>query len=279
MRLSLVLGISMLAAAAMAQPTPPPAPVPPPAPRTHAAAVVMSDHASFLGVGVADVDSERAKALKLKEERGAEVTHIEANSPAAKAGIKESDVILEYNGTAVEGTAQLHRLVRETPAGRQVKIDVWREGAPVTVMATVEARKGMTIELPSRDWSFDMPPMPQMDLPHMMMTTHSGMLGIEGESLGEEPQFAEFFGVKDGVLVKAVTRNSVAEKAGIKAGDVITKLGDTHVASTHDITSALRGYRSQANFTVTVVRNKKEMSLTASFNDQSGSTGSPAEHF
>ena len=277
MRLSLVLGISMWAAAAIAQPAPPPAPVPPPAPRTHSA-VVMSDHASFLGVGVADVDSERAKALKLKEERGAEVTHIEANSPAAKAGIKESDVILEYNGTAVEGTAQLQRLVRETPAGRQVKIDVWRDGAPVTVMATVEARKGMTIEVPSRDWSFDIPPMPQIDLPRMMMTTRSGMLGIEGESLGEEPQFAEFFGVKDGVLVKAVTRNSVAEKAGIKAGDVITRLGDTHVASTRDITSALRGYRSQANFTVTVVRNKKEMPLTASFNDQSGGSGR-AEHF
>ena len=95
--------ISMLlaAGAAMAQ-APPPAPPAPP----HTMGVVVAHSGSFLGVGVADVDSERAKALKLKEERGAEVTHITENSPAAKAGIKEGDVILEYNGTRVEGTEE-----------------------------------------------------------------------------------------------------------------------------------------------------------------------------
>src|SRR5579872_7355928 len=140
MRLNLVWGISMWVAAAMAQPAPPAPPVTPlpPVTRAHPSAVVLSDHGSFLGVGVADVDSERAKALKLKDERGAEVTHVTANSPAAKAGMKEGDVILDYNGTAVQGTEQLQRLVRETPGGRQVKIEVWRSGAPVTVTATVE---------------------------------------------------------------------------------------------------------------------------------------------
>lgn len=276
MRLNFVWGVLMWAAAVMAQPAPPvPPAAPAPAGRAHPSAVVVSDHSSFLGVGVADVDSDRAKVLKLKDERGAEVTRVTDNSPAAKAGMKEGDVILEYNGTAVQGTEQLQRLVRETPAGRQVKIDVWRNGAPVTVMATVEARKGMTIEVPSKDWSLTVPPMPQFDLPRMTMTMRSGMLGIEGESLGEEAQFAEFFGVKDGVLVKAVNKNSTAEKAGIKAGDVITKVGDAHTASTRDITSALRNHRS-GTFTVTVVRNRKEMPLTATLNDQSGTS---AERF
>ena len=94
-------------------------------------------------------------------------------------------------------------------------------------------------------------------------------------ALGQEPQFAEFFGVKDGVLVKAVTRNSVAEKAGIKAGDVITRVGDAHVANTRDITSMLRS-RSQANVAVTVIRNKKEMALTATFDNQGGTA---PQHF
>src|SRR5262249_23210742 len=85
---------------------------------------------------------------------------------------------------------------------------------------------------------------------------------IIGESLGQAEQLADFFGVKDGVLVKSVTRNSAAEKAGIKAGDVIVKVDDTHVNTTSEISSALRAARSKSTVTVTVVRNKKEMPLT-----------------
>jgi S1-C subfamily serine protease len=69
-----------------------------------------------------DITSDRAKALKLKEERGVEVTSVEPDSAAAKAGLKVGDVILEYNGQKVEGWEHLKRLVRETPIHREVKI-------------------------------------------------------------------------------------------------------------------------------------------------------------
>jgi serine protease Do len=69
-------------------------------------------------------------------------------------------------------------------------------------------------------------------------------------------------GVKDGVLVKAVNHNSAAERAGIKAGDVIVKVDDTHVSDSSDITSALRASRSKRTFTVTLVRSRKEMPVT-----------------
>jgi serine protease Do len=95
-------------------------------------------------------------------------------------------------------------------------------------------------------------------------------LGIEGEGLGEEPQFAEFLGVKEGVLVKSVVKNSAAEKAGIKAGDVITKIGDTRVFNSHDITSTLRANHQNQTFTVTVVRNKKEMQISVTIEDRTG---------
>ena len=88
------------------------------------------------------------------------------------------------------------------------------------------------------------------------------MLGIIGESLGPEEQLAEFFGVKDGVLVKSVNKDSAAEKAGIKAGDVIVKVDDTKVTTSREITSALRAPRSKKTVTVTVVRAKKEMPMT-----------------
>src|SRR5262249_48615177 len=119
--ISTILTASLIAPAAFSQTTPPP-------PRTRSIASV-SERPAYLGVGAKDIDSERAGALKLKEARGAEVTSVLDDSPAAKAGFKEGDVVLEFNGQPVEGSTQLTRLVRETPVGRQVKIAVWRNGA------------------------------------------------------------------------------------------------------------------------------------------------------
>jgi len=252
-----------------------------PAPR-HVGTMVMggSGSGSYLGVGVVDVDAERAKTLKLKEDRGVEISSVTEGGPADKAGIKQGDVVLEYNGQPVEGMTQFQRLVHETPTGRQVKVEVWRNGAPLTLTATVETRKGFSLESQDMDINifgnsptFEMPSMPSVqpfDMPRIMTITPSRRLGIEGEGLGEEPQFAEFLGVKEGVLVKSVLKNSAAEKAGIKAGDVITKIGDTAVYNSHDITGTLRANHQNQTFTVTVVRNKKEMQITVTIEDRTG---------
>jgi len=234
---------------------------------------------SYLGIGVADITTERAKALNLKEERGAEVTNVAADSPAAKAGIKEADVVLDYDGTAVHGIEQLTRLVRETPVGRQVKISVWRNGAAQTLTATIEARKGTVIS--SDGFPIAIPPfpsMPQIEIPRFQMTWQNPVLGIEGESLRSEEQLADFFGVKEGVLVKLVRKNSAAEKAGLKAGDVVVKVDDSTVATPQEITRALRALGSKKTFTVTVVRNKKEMPLTVTMEERGGAmrAGDPA---
>jgi TonB family protein len=75
----------------------------------------------------------------LLEAHGVEVTRVEAGSPASKAGFKIGDIVLDCNGQAVEGKAQLSRLVNATPAGRQVKIGVWSSGAGLTLIPTLEA--------------------------------------------------------------------------------------------------------------------------------------------
>jgi serine protease Do len=239
--------------------------------------VVQRGGASYLGIGVADITAERAKALNLKEVRGAEVTNVAEDSPAAKAGIKEADVVLDYDGTAVHGIEQLTRLVRETPVGRQVKISVWRGGAAQTLTATVEARKGMVIS--SDGFPIVLPTfrLPAINGP-FRFTWQSPVLGIEGESLTSQEQLAEFFGVKAGVLVKSVGKNSAAEKAGVKAGDVVVKVDDSTVATPQEITRALRASGSKKTFTVTVVRNKKEMPLTVTMEERGGAAraGDPA---
>jgi len=235
--------------------------------------VIRSGSRSFLGVGVAEIDAERAKALKLKEERGVEITRVEPDSPADKAGLKKGDVVLEYNGQRVEGTEQFVRLVRETPPGRKVTLLISRDGQTQTVTATIGATKGrafaLDMERLEREMDrvrreaeelrvFRMP-----DLPSPMMSWRTTVLGIEAESLGE--QLAEYFGVKEGVLVRTVFKDSPAEKAGIKAGDVITKVGDDKVASPQELSRRLReARREQKTVALTLVRNRKEMTVTVS---------------
>ena len=107
---------------------------------TNRAIRIYSSGGSYLGIGVAEVDGERAKALNLKEVRGVEVKSVDENSPAAKAGLKEGDVVLEYNGQRIEGTEQFVRLVRETPVDRQVRLSIWRNGTAESLTAGIGRR-------------------------------------------------------------------------------------------------------------------------------------------
>jgi serine protease Do len=238
-------------------------------------AVVISRSGSYLGIGGIDIDEERAKALNLKEARGVEIKSVDANSPAAKAGLKDGDVVLDYNGQPVAGIEQFARLVRETPAGREVHLSVWRGGATQTIAATIATRPGsVSIHGDGDAFAFPVPPippippMPPLDLPSPNMTWRSSALGIETEALTS--QLAEFFGVKEGVLVRAVAKNSAAEKAGIKAGDIIVKVDDAKVATPRAITSALRSLGSKRTFPVVVVRKQQETTLSVTLEERRG---------
>jgi serine protease Do len=256
------------------------------APRARTAQVVRSER-PWLGIGVKDVtDAETAKKLNLKEARGVEITQVDENSPASKAGIKEGEVVLEYNGQPVEGGEQLSRLVRETPIGRTVKLGVWRNGSMQSLSATIEASKGPQVFIANGNGPIALPPdihipdmrgfkMPEFEnMPGFITTAQSPRIGVVTEPLSNQEQFAEFLGVKDGALVKQVTKGSPAEKAGIKAGDVIVKVDDQAVQASGDITRALRAAREKKTVTIIVVRNKKEMPLTVTV-ETAGPVGTP----
>jgi serine protease Do len=245
-----------------AQPVPPAPPTAPSPPAPRAPAIqVWTSGGSFLGIGVAEITSERAKALSLKEESGVEVTRVDEDSPAAKAGIQRGDVILEYNGQRVDSIEQLQRLIRETPAGRSVKLAIGRNGATQTVTAVVGSRRSHAKEFFGPD-AIDLPEIHIPDMPMIMATTRNSRLGIEAESLG--PQLAEYFGVKEGVLVRSVNKGSAAEKAGIKAGDVILRVDKTKVVTAGEISSAVRAARSAASFPIDLKRDRKDLTVTVS---------------
>ena len=246
------------------------APEPQPAPEK----VVISAPAaagSFLGIGVSEIDADRARALKLKEERGVEITRVEEDSPASRAGLKTSDVVLEYGGQRVEGTEQFVRLVHETPVGREMKISISRNGALQTLTAKTGSRKFDAPKawmLRSGDaFPFELPETPRMpEFPRALPGSRIGGLGIEGESV--DSQLAQFFGVKEGVLVRSVRKASAAEKAGLKAGDVITKIDSTPVSSPREISAALRASGSKRPVSVTLTRERREMSIGVHIDDE-----------
>ncbi|MGB9205775.1 MAG: PDZ domain-containing protein [Terriglobales bacterium] len=218
---------------------------------------------SYLGVDIADVSPERLGELKLKEEHGAEVTMVDQDAPAGKAGLHEHDVIVSLNGTAVESAAQLRRMIKETPPGRVVNLGISRDGQPMTIKVQLADRhKSMTWQMPEMPKPPQMPTLPDFDLPVSVVVVHSGLRsGLMVENI--TPQLGEFFGVKggNGVLVRSVEKGSRGEKAGFRAGDVVVKVNNQPVHDTSDFTHALRSSPSRAA-AVTVMREKKEQNLT-----------------
>jgi serine protease Do len=228
-----------------------------------------SGTSSYLGVDIVDITSDRLGALKLKEEQGVEVTMVDQDAPAGKAGIKEHDVILTMNGAAVESKSQLQRMIHETPAGRVVSLGLSRDGQPMTIKVQLADRRSEfhhVEKAKDNDFHFEMPQMPNMqdfEVPNIgVVYVHSSMRsGVMVENL--TPQLGEFFGAKsgNGVLVRSVEKGSRADKAGLRAGDVIIRVGDQAVHDTSDFTHALRG-RSAGSVNVSVIRDKKEQTLT-----------------
>jgi len=222
---------------------------------------------TYLGVNLAELDSNRARELKLKETQGVEITRVEEGSPAEKAGLKSGDVVLEYNGQRVEGMEQFGRLVRETPTGREVKLLISRGGATQSVAATVGTRKMRVVSGNMHDFfpGVDMPEIHLPDMPQVFTTWRSPVLGVEAESIGT--QLASYFGVKEGVLVRSVVKDTAAEKAGIKAGDVITKVDGSKVVTPNELVSAVRAASSKKTFPVELVRERHETTVNVTIED------------
>jgi serine protease Do len=210
-------------------------------------------------VNLQDIGADRAKALKLPEEEGVEITRVEANSPAATAGLQAGDAVVEYNGQRVEGIEQFSRLVRETPAGREVKLKVYRNGAAQTVTAKVGSHSVGVISQIFPQGPGNGSAWPD-SLQTFMSTWRSSGLGVEVEALSG--QLADYFGVKEGVLVRSVIKDSAADKAGIKAGDVIVKAGDSKIATPADLTSRIRPSLRRQAVPLTLMRDHKEMTLS-----------------
>ncbi len=233
---------------------------------------------SYLGIDTRDITHERMAALKLKEERGVEITMVDQDAPAGKAGLREQDVILSFNGQPVEGVAELRRMIHETPAGRTVTLGISRNGQPMDVKVQLANRRKMfqysgipaMPAMPVVAENFTMPPMPAFDMPTVDVIVHSTARGgLMVENL--TPQLGDFFGVKNGqgVLVRSVEKGSPAERSGLRAGDVIVRVGDHAIADVSDWRSAMRGRRG-TSVPVSIMRDRKPLTISFATPRQTG---------
>src|SRR5580704_16073642 len=225
----------------------------------------------WLGVEIGEVTAEKAKDLRLSEVRGVEVIDVQPDSPAAKAGLKEHDVITRYDGQAVEGTVQFRRLVRETPAGRNISLTVSRDGSTQEISVELGDRsafyekkmKGKMRDFGNAyvlsDPNFDL----HMDAPMALgdMDSRGPSLGISAEDLSG--QLGDYFGAPNGagILVREVRSGTAAEKAGLKAGDVIVKLNGKPVGSLSELRQQLREKGDEKTVSLGILRKGSEMSV------------------
>jgi serine protease Do len=254
-------------------PEPPEPPEPPEAPDS-AEIFLLNAGAVHLGVTLSDVTADKAQELKLPAAAGAIVNSVQKDSAAAKAGLEVGDAIIEFDGIHVRSSAELRRLIRETPAGRPVEIKIVRDGKTRVLSAKLQATSNHF------NYNFNMPEVhippitvPEIHIPPIDFNWgHRATLGISADDL--TPQLAQYFGVAGGkgVLISEVTKGSAADKAGLKAGDVIVQVNGKAVCDVEELRSALND-----NFTsdtrkvsLTIVRDHHEQTVNADLTRHQG---------
>ena len=198
---------------------------------------------AHLGVQLDDVGADDVERLKLREERGARVTAVTAGSPAEKAGIREDDVVTTFDGEVVRSASQLARLVRETPPGRTVGVEVSRDGVRKKLEAELGARGAthlrdlvLPTEPPARLRTLpDVPLVPRPQRPEHRR------LGIGYRDLEAADATRLKLARPHGVLVTSLEPGSAAGSAGVRVGDVIVAVDGENVAGGMQLRHRMRG--------------------------------------
>jgi serine protease Do len=237
---------------------------------------ILAGRGAEIGLSVRDIEPGD------KNRSGVVVEEVRADSAAEKAGLKRSDVIVEFDGEAVRSARQFARVVQETPPGRTVTASVLSGGVKKNVQITpTEGGDTITIDsdrirerigdawhmaerLPPFNFDFDVP----------YPFDGRGRLGVSVDEL--TPQLAAYFGVKNGgLLVTGVTDDMPGSRAGLKAGDVITKVNEVSIQSREELVRQLRDVKEDGQVSIAIVRDKKEMTLSAKLEPRTARRGRP----
>lgn len=231
----------------------------------------------YMGVGIKDVSSRNFESLGLSEVKGVAITSVMKDSAAEKAGLTKGDVIVAIDGQKVTSTTKFRRIVREIAPDHTVNLTVARGGSEVQIPLTMGSRKTSSfvgdrigrVELLERLGDVETAinvPRPQLspsaifsDGVESMSIRTSRAIGVGVTRLTK--QLGDYFGVVDGngVLINEVSKDGPAERAGLRAGDIITKVDDKPVKRTFDL---MRYMGDEGDVTITFVRDRSEQTVT-----------------
>ena len=219
-----------------------------------------------LGVSVRDVTPDDGAGTA---RAGAMVEAVRGDSPAAKAGVQAGDIIVTYDGEPVRSARQLARLIDETPDNKPVPLTVTRSGNRVNLSVTPQARSSWTSALAhptplTRDFNFSLQPRKLVTPGLLYGPAIGGRLGLQTHDLTD--QLGGYFGASNGgVLVASVSDNSPARTAGVRAGDVITKVDGQTVEDAAALRQQLAG--KTGSVALTVIRDRTERTINIELTD------------
>ncbi len=176
----------------------------------------------WLGVTIQQINEDLAQYFGMKEPHGALVTNVFKNSPAERAGLKRGDVIIKYNGKDVQGIHDLPRMVAETPIGKTVDIVVLRGGKKIDLKVTIGERN------PNQQ--------------QLSMQEKVDKLGLYVVNLTDDIRAKYGIADTEGVLVYKVKPGSIADKAGIREGDIIKSMEYQKVRNVDDYERILKNF-------------------------------------
>lgn len=217
----------------------------------------------WLGVSVQELTPSAREKMKLGAETGLLVTDVVRDSPAEEAGIREDDVIIQFDGKKVEQAGDFSRLVRNAGADRKVVLTILRKGERKTIEVILGKRRS-----PGTAWAFAHGSGPGRE---MAVWMNRPRLGVQVQELNEN--LAPYFKVEpgSGVLVLEVNEDSPAERAGLQSGDVITRIADEKVRDAEDLIDILRDYEEGDQVEIEYVRQGKSATATAEIEESGDS--------
>src|SRR5690625_5118557 len=188
-----------------------------------------------IGVQITNVDDEVAKAIGLDNQKGALVSHVEEDGPAAKAGVRSGDVILDFDGKEVKQMSDLPRIVGATQPGTKAKMKVWRKGKSETLTVTVA-------ELETGDGKAKTPKAPKEQT--------SDRLGLSVATLDDEDK--AHLGIDEGVVVESAS--GPAARVGVSSGDIILRINDQDITSAKDYDKVVKKLPADKQAAILVMR-------------------------
>ena len=224
---------------------------------------------AWLGVYTQTLTPELREGLNYTG-AGALVSRVVEDSPAAKAGVQKGDVIVGINTATIASATDLTDAIGKAKVGQSMSVRIVRDGTRRTLNAKLAERPAEDEDAApmapgARYYKYDGDIDFDHDMPMAMFGMGRGRLGVRVQDLN--PDLGSYFGVNDGkgVLITEVLKDTPAEKAGLKAGDVITKVGDKKVEDSDDLVSALRD--ADQKVTLTVMRQKASRTIESELRD------------